>query len=68
MKTRVDVTFNGASNFYFFNFGLESFIKYWNFQIANAGYFSQMDSKGTYVTINPSQCGVIEFREVEINE
>jgi hypothetical protein len=63
LKTKVAVHFNGASNFYRFAINKETFMRDWESQIFNLGFYSATDEKGVYVVINPSQCGGIEITE-----
>lgn len=61
----VYVMFNGAAAEHSFNDNLEGFMVGWNNQILDVGYFTGKDAEGKIVTINPSNCGAIDIREIK---
>jgi hypothetical protein len=48
-----------------FDMKLSIFLDKWKNQINGTGFFSEYDVSGNFIVINPSNCGLIEFREVE---
>lgn len=62
MKTIISVQMNGAGFDYKFDVDYETLCASWDNQINAVGYFSGIDEDGRYITINPSQCGIVEVR------